>query len=376
MAFKGRVAAGSLDIHTVARSFQAALAPTSQNFTAEAAFGDGGASAVLGVVAMSPHAAANAAIAMSGSARVKSFTFASSGGRTVGGGRATRTSGSLAAPPWRRYRCDLPRNRYPGVTKPSLPAINVLDQASAGFIMLHLHTLGGLELRRSGEGASRVVPLQTKRLMLLAYLAACPGHGLRRRDSIIALFWPELDQDHARGCLRQALHTLRRNVGDDVILTRGQDQVGLVPSALRWDANELQTALAAGDASMALALYEGDFLEGVYASDSSSELDEWIAKERSRLRRVAATAAWAASDQPVVANDRGQHVRRAVQLSGDDEAALRRGLGALDELGDRAGAIALYRDFAHRVAYQLGVEPSVESQAAMRAVQTRLTGVR
>ncbi len=242
--------------------------------------------------------------------------------------------------------------------------------------MLHLQTLGGLELRQAGDGAAHVVPLQTKRLMLLAYLAACPGQGLRRRDTIIALFWPDLDQEHARGCLRQALHTLRKNVGVGAILTRGQDQVGLDAGALTWDANELESALARGDADRALTLYEGDFLDGVFVADSSPDLDEWVAKERSRLRRIAARAAWAASERPVVADDRGQHVRRAVQLSGDDEAALRRGLGALDELGDRAGAIALYRDFAHRVAYQLGVEPSVESQAAMRAVQARLTAVR
>ena len=100
---------------------------------------------------------------------------------------------------------------------------------------------------------------------------------------------------------------------------------------------------------------------------------------RQHVRRLYLSAT--ASELPVVAEDRGQHVRRAVQLSGHDEAALRRcgvaalrrGLGALDDLGDRAGAIALYQDFAHRVAHLLGVEPAVESQAAMRAVQTRLT---
>ena len=111
--------------------------------------------------------------------------------------------------------------------------------------MLHLQTLGGLELTRSDNGASLVVPLQAKRLMLLAYLAASPRHGLRRRDAIIALFWPELDHEHARGCLRQALHTLRKNVGEGAIVTRGQDQVGLDVAALCWDANELQAALAA-----------------------------------------------------------------------------------------------------------------------------------
>ncbi len=131
--------------------------------------------------------------------------------------------------------------------------------------------------------------------------------------------------------------------------------------------------LTSGDAAKALSLYRGDFLEGVFVADSSPELDEWMAAERIRLRRLAASAAWAASERPAGRGDVGEFVRRAVQLSGDDEEALRRGLGVLDRLGDRAGAVALYEEFARRVARELDVELSSETQAAIQAVRARRT---
>jgi serine/threonine-protein kinase len=237
--------------------------------------------------------------------------------------------------------------------------------------MLELCTLGGLELRQSGAAGGYAIPLQTKRLTLLAYLANSPAHGFRRRDTLLGLFWPDLDQEHARGSLRQALHILRKSVGVGVILTRGEDEIGLDAALLMSDAQALEAALQAGDAVGALALYNGDFLEGVFVADSSPELDEWIAAERTRLRRLAAKAAWGASERPTRRGDTGQHVRRAVLLSGDDERALRRGLAMLDRMGDRAGAVALYEEFAHRVAHQLGVEPSAETQLAIQIIRAR-----
>ena len=237
--------------------------------------------------------------------------------------------------------------------------------------MIELRTLSGLELWRSGEGAASALPLQTKRLVLLAYLAASSPHCFCRRDTILGLFWPDLDHEHARGSLRQALHVLRTTLGDGAILRRRESDIGLDLSVIRSDAHGFEAALQAGDAARALSLYCGDFLEGVFVADSSPELDEWMAAERMRLRRLAANAAWVVSEGPDGRGDVGQVVRRAVQLSGDDEEALRRGLGMLDRLGDRAGAVALYEEFARRVARQLDVELSPETQAAIQTIRQR-----
>jgi DNA-binding SARP family transcriptional activator len=237
--------------------------------------------------------------------------------------------------------------------------------------MFELRTLGGLELLHTGDGDSSAIPMQAKRLALLAHLAALPPHSFRRRDTLLLLFWPDLDQEHARGALRQALYFLRKTLGEGAILTRGEDEIGLEPTAVCSDARRLEAAVAGGKPEVALTLYRGDFLEGVFVSDAAPELEDWIAGERQRLRHHAAKAAWMASELPANRDSVGDLVRRAVHWSGDDEGALRRGLKILDGMGDRAGAAALYDEFARRVARDFDVELSTETRNVIKALRAR-----
>src|SRR5262245_12921902 len=64
------------------------------------------------------------------------------------------------------------------------------DHGVRRHFMLHLTTLG----------VARSTPdrLQPKRLALLAYLAIARPRGAHRRDALVAIFWPELDQHGAR----------------------------------------------------------------------------------------------------------------------------------------------------------------------------------
>ena len=237
--------------------------------------------------------------------------------------------------------------------------------------MIELRLLGGLGLRRADEGGASGIALQSKRLVLLAYLATAPAHTPRRRDSLLALFWPELDQEHARGALRQALHALRSALGENVIRTRGESEVAVDHSRLGTDVGEFQAAVAAGTPADALALYKGPFLDGVFVADCSPDLDEWVAAERARHARSAATAAWAVAESSCGGGDAVDAVRRAMQLSGDDEIALRRGIALMDRVGDSPAAVALYNAFAQRVATDLGMEPSAETKALVDAIRAR-----
>lgn len=237
--------------------------------------------------------------------------------------------------------------------------------------MLELRTLGGLELLQESKGKVRAIPLQAKRLALLAYLAATPRDGFRRRDAVLSLFWPELNQERARGALRQALHFIRKSVGDGAVTSRGEDEIGLDRSLITSDATRLEEALRAGDLERALAIYRGDFLDGVFVTEAAPELEDWIATERTRLRGLAAKAAWGAAERPSSDRDTGEIVRKAVFLSGADEAALRRGITRLERRGDRVGAAALYEEFSRRFARDFEIELSPETKAAMQAVRDR-----
>ena len=87
--------------------------------------------------------------------------------------------------------------------------------------MIELRTLGGVDLRSAADDITLPLTAQPKRLALLVFLSLEELSGYRRRDQVVGLFWPELDTVHARGALRQALHALRRAMGEGAILTRG-----------------------------------------------------------------------------------------------------------------------------------------------------------
>ena len=240
--------------------------------------------------------------------------------------------------------------------------------------MIHLRTLGGLDLRDADGRELRPVIGQPKRFALLAYLAQAGHQGFRRRDTITALFWPELDQEHARGALRQALRFLRREIGDDVLATRGEEEIGIHTAALRCDARAFEDACDTGPPAEAFALYRGEFLEGLFVSEGSAELEQWIDQERSRLRNRAAAAAWAVAAERRAAGDGAQAAamaRRAARFAPESEIELVRLIRFLDDLGDRAAALAAYDEFARRLQQEFAAAPSPETQALIQAVRGR-----
>jgi len=146
--------------------------------------------------------------------------------------------------------------------------------------MIHLRTLGAVELTDGRGNPLDTVATQSKRFAILVYLALALPRGWHRRDSLLALFWPELDQARARHALRQALHFLRKSLGDDVIRTRGSEDVAAGP-ALRCDAVDFED----GDATAhTLALYRGDLLPGFFIRDAAPEWDHWMDERRNTLR--------------------------------------------------------------------------------------------
>ena len=216
---------------------------------------------------------------------------------------------------------------------------------------------------------------QPKRLGLLAYLAVATPRRFHRRDSLLALFWPDLDQEHARAALRRALYFLRTELGAEVLAGRGDDEV-VVPETELWcDATALEQALAAGDAAGALAQYRGPLLDGLYVAGAAPELQDWLDRERLRLReRAAAAARTLAAD----AERSGQWAeaadlaRRALELAPEDEAALRRYLALLDRTGDRSAALRAYDEYARRLAQDLELEPSAETRQLVATIRARV----
>lgn len=239
--------------------------------------------------------------------------------------------------------------------------------------MIELRTIGSLEVTRSGEGDVSAQLTQPKRLALLVYLATARPRGFHRRDTLLALFWPELDSRHARGALSQALRHLREVLGPGVVVTRGRGEVGVDPAGLWCDVIAFETSASKGDAENALALYRGDFLQGVHVS-GVVEFERWMEGERARLRDLAARLAWMLAEREEragIANAAGYWARCAAALTLNDEIAVRRHVALLHRVGDRAGAVAVYDEFARRFKADYSEAPSLETQAFIHELRAR-----
>src|SRR6267378_530365 len=240
------------------------------------------------------------------------------------------------------------------------------------MVLIELRTLGELGLQRSDRRELRAILAQPKRLALLIYLAV--STHWQRRDSVVALFWPDLDTDHARGALRQALRFIRRELGDGVINGRTEEELGCPGGRVWCDAAAFQRACELGRLAEALRLYRGDFLDGFFVSGASPEFDDWVAARRARLRNLAVEAARTFAERCDADGDAAAAIRwarRAFELSPDSEHTLRRLIVLLDRLGERAAAVDLYEDFARRLAAEHAVEPSPETQELMWTVRRR-----
>ncbi len=232
--------------------------------------------------------------------------------------------------------------------------------------------LGAAELSGPESNQLLSVLARPKLVALLSYLTASVHRGFVRRDSLIRLFWGDRDPERARSALRQSLHHVRKSLGEGVLLTRGDEEVGVAFDRFWCDVAAFEEALEAGERERALEFYRGELLEGFYVSDAP-EYEKWLDVRRSELRDKAAAAAWAlAEEAQAEGNEAAVHwARRALTLAPLDEALVRRVIQLLDSVGDRSGAVQEYEAFARRLQEELELEPAPETQALLESIRGR-----
>jgi DNA-binding SARP family transcriptional activator len=239
---------------------------------------------------------------------------------------------------------------------------------------IELYLLGGIDLRRDdGADASGFVA-QTRPLALLAYLTiAGPRPGtFHRRDRLVGLFWPETDQERARANLRQLVRRIRDALGDDVIETRGDEELRIAPGVLWCDVLELEDAAARGRLARADELYGGELLPGFHLTGTPApEFDRWLSARRMQLAERATDVVFA-----LAMRSHGQHMteslrwwRRLAQLT-NDERMFRRAVQMLADAGDKLGAIMAYDAFERRLA-AMDMLPSQETRDLIEKIRRR-----
>lgn len=116
-------------------------------------------------------------------------------------------------------------------------------------------------------------------LALLCYLMLARPRGLHARDTLQQLFWSERTAVQARRGLRNALYHLRGALGAELVLTVGEQLVGIDARFVRCDAIDLERDQYDRDAMDPLA---GTPIGGLDLP-AAPRFAAWLAGERRRL---------------------------------------------------------------------------------------------
>jgi len=238
-------------------------------------------------------------------------------------------------------------------------------------LTIKLQLLGGFQLC-SEDGAPIMVRVR-KAKALLAYLALHQGQPLSR-DKLAGLLWEDSDDTRARHSLRQALADLRRTLpeGDNPILIAEDDQILLSAESIEVDVLMFKASLAdksSASLEQALALYQGEFLEGF--NPRSAGFEEWMLAHQSHLREQALNMMSQLLDLQIKNNDHEPAVRTAIRLLALDplqESTHRILIQLYAQLGRYGSALKQYRSCHGILLRELGVPPEKETQALYRKV--------
>lgn len=233
--------------------------------------------------------------------------------------------------------------------------------------MLRLTVFGGLSLQRDGvrlEGAAA----QPKRLALLAALVASGGKGVAR-EKLMALLWPEADDERARRNLAQAVYALRQELGEDA-LQGGTWDLRINDAVLTSDLAEFEESRRTGALERAAGFLAGPFLDG-FAASGSSEFDRWAESRRTELTHEIAAVLDGLVTQAEERGDQRSAVewlRRRIAHDPHDGKVASRLMLALARSGDPGSARAFARAFQGALAEDLGLPADRVVESALRAI--------
>ena len=219
---------------------------------------------------------------------------------------------------------------------------------------MRLRTFGGLSIENpeaDSEPGARPRPLA-----LLAILAVAGAKGLTR-DRVLAVLWPETDEERARQSLSQAIYSLRRDLGVDVALS--PPALRLDPAQISSDVGDFLNAVAAKNWGEAAALYVGPFLDGFYLADAP-EFERWVESERASLttegiRAIESVAR--ASAERGRHDEAAEHWHQLTRLDPGNSRIAASYMEALAAIGDRAAAIAHGRAHTDFLRRELDAQP-------------------
>ena len=233
--------------------------------------------------------------------------------------------------------------------------------------MLRVNVLGGLAVERDGlrlEGAAA----QPRRLALLALLVVSGAKGLGR-DKILALLWPDADEERGRKNLAQSVYALRQVMGEESLVGGAWD-LRLNSELVSSDLAEFKSARESGALDRAAASYTGPFLDGFHLP-GAAEFERWVDERRTDVNHdYADVLERLARDARIETHPRAgvEWWRKRVALDPHDGRVSASLMRALIAAGDQGTALQHGRAFQIALADELGLPPNPEVESVIASV--------
>ncbi|HEY3353782.1 MAG TPA: BTAD domain-containing putative transcriptional regulator, partial [Polyangia bacterium] len=147
---------------------------------------------------------------------------------------------------------------------------------------LDIRVLGPLEVLVDGSP----LRVDTRKALAMMALLAVEGRPYAR-DELAAIFWPESDDESARGAFRRTLSVLRSALGERWLRVDRATVALAIDDDVTLDLARLDAAAARGDGAglaEAAALARGPFLAGFSLRDSP-DFDDWRATRAVSVER-------------------------------------------------------------------------------------------
>lgn len=229
-----------------------------------------------------------------------------------------------------------------------------------------------------------------KQRALLAYLAIESTYP-HKRDTLAAMFWPNMSPDKARNNLRLTFHRLRKKIdppqGNLSNFLVGKDSIQFFPLKNVWvDINVFAEKMAAItihkhynietcekciiQARQIAELYRGALLQDLYLSDNLA-YSEWVTARREYFQRQMITLLYTLAEYERRHGNLPEalfYARRQLELEPWREETYRQLMGILARQREWNAALLQYQICCQTLAEELDVAPDIETQTLYKRI--------
>ena len=253
------------------------------------------------------------------------------------------------------------RLSFDAATELALAGEPLAANAHQAPALLHIADLGPLRIEIGGKPLASDGRVSQRARELLVFLVANPPGPTK--EEVGVAFWPDATTDQVKNSFHVTLHRLRKLLGGAhaVASEGGRYTIGIphVADSRRFEM-ELTSAIRKGDVELieaALALYQGDFLQG-------EEAGEWCLPIRARLRQLHVRGLFALAQSHEARRryaDAAETYSRVLARDPFHEGAARQLMICRARLGERSESLHVFRQLEQRLREDLQAQPEPET---------------